>query len=216
MSGFYLVKLSNSVKQVRNGLWLFVPKEGSQGIASWWLESKPEPVLIDCPEINSDVLNDLKELSKGYSPRIILTHRDAHGHVSQLNKKFGWPVLIQEQESYLLPAIKNLETFNEEFITCSKLKLLWTPGPTPGSCIIYAPSPWNVLFCGRLLIPVANDQISSIRSKRTFHWSFQQMSLKKLLKWIPLDLSPALASSEGMHILGDEKILPWEAWENRF
>ncbi len=207
------MKLSNSVTKVRDGLWLLQPKGRSHLVASWWLDSHPEPVLIDCPELTLEVIKDLKELSKGSTPRIILTHRDAHGQVSKLNQELGWPVLIQEQESYLLPTIKNLDTFSEELVTFSNLRLLWTPGPTPGSCIVYAPLPWNVLFCGRLLTPVANDRIASIRTKSTFHWSFQQMSLRKLCLWIPPDPLPALASSEAIHLLGDEKILPWEAWD---
>ena len=145
-----------------------------------------------------------------------MTHRDAHGKGSALNKALGWPVLLQEQEAYLLPHIKNIETFEDEFSTDSNLRLLWTPGPTPGSCVVYAPSPWNVLFCGRLLIPVAKDQINSFRSKTTFHWTLQEESIRKLLGWLPRDRSPVLASSKLIDVPDYEGILPWDAWNSNF
>ncbi|WP_269623339.1 MBL fold metallo-hydrolase [Prochlorococcus marinus] len=203
--------LSKSVQKVRDWLWMFPSSSSSNSLTSWWLNCSPEPVLIDCPDLSPEVISDLRKLSIGLQPKIILTNRDSHGKVSQLHKEFGWQVLLHEQESYLLPGIEKLETFSEEAITSSGLKLLWTPGATPGSCVVYAPAPWNVLFCGRLLIPVATDQLGLIRSKRTFHWSIQKKSFKKLCQWIRSDQLPLLASGGSVHLLGDEKILPWGA-----
>ncbi len=215
MSRLSSLVFESSLEQITEWLWMFPSKRGSQENVSWWLNSHPEPVLIDCPEINVEVINDLKKLSKGLSPKILLTNRDSHGMVTQLNKELGWPVLIQEQEAYLLPAIKNLESFGDEFVTSSKLRVFWTPGPTPGSCVVYAPDPWNVLFCGRLLSPVAKDQISSVRTRRTFHWTIQQKSLEKLSLLFSSKHRPLLASGEKSHLLGDQKLLPWDAWQKK-
>ena len=85
---------------------------------------------------------------------MLLTNREGHGRVRRLQQRLGWPVLVQEQEAYLLPGVDPLETFAEEHRTAAGLRLLWTPGPTPGSCVVHAPAPWNVLFCGRLLVPL--------------------------------------------------------------
>ena len=52
----------------------------------------------------------LKKLAEDSAPKIILTNRDSHGTVTFLHKEFGWPVLIQEQESYLLPQLKKKKT----------------------------------------------------------------------------------------------------------
>ncbi len=215
MSRFSLVDFDSSLIQIRDWLWMFPPKNKSEGTVSWWLNCKPSPVLIDCPEITKDVIHDLKKLANGLTPKILLTNRDAHGKVSQLNKELGWPVLLQEQEAYLLPGIENIQSFEEEFVTSSGLRLLWTPGPTPGSCVVYAPEPWNVLFCGRLLIPVAKDQMASVRTRRTFHWDFQKKSVEKILSWIPSDHLPLLASGRSSPFLDGEKLLPWDAWDKK-
>ncbi|MFN5117826.1 MAG: hypothetical protein ACK5JJ_06970, partial [Cyanobacteriota bacterium] len=46
--------------------------------------------------------------------RIVLTGRDGHGRCRRLQEALGWPVLVQEQEAYLLPGMASLETFAEE------------------------------------------------------------------------------------------------------
>lgn len=88
------------------------------------------------------------------TPRIVLTSREGHGRLRRLQEALRWPVLVQEQEAYLLPYLLLLDTFAEAFTTLSVLQLLWTPGPTPGSCDLLAPPPANVPFCGRLLTPL--------------------------------------------------------------
>ena len=102
-------------KQLREKVWLFPPDRGFSGGRAWWLDCSPGPVLIDCPPVNDKTINSLKELSSGRTTRIILTNRDSHGSVSALQQALGWPVLLQEQEAYLLPGISNLETFEEGF-----------------------------------------------------------------------------------------------------
>ncbi len=215
MSEFLSFDFESSLHRVREGLWMFPSKTAADGVVSWWLNCSPEPVLIDCPEITVEVLNDLRKLSEGSNPRIILTNRYSHGKVSQLSKELEWPVLLQEQESYLLPGIELLQTFSNEDKTASGLRLLWTPGPTPGSCVVHAPEPWNVLFCGRLLIPVANGRIHSVHTPKTFHWTMQQKSLEKLRSWIPSNSLPQIASGQCSHLFGENKIASWDAWEQK-
>ncbi len=211
MSRFSSDDLSSALKKVREGIWVFPPQKDPKGVVSWWLDSHPVPVLIDCPEVTPEIINDLKKISSGSSPEILLTSRNGHGNISLLNKELGWPVLIQEQEAYLLPDTENLKIFSDEFTTNSGLRVLWTPGPTPGSCVGYASSPWNVVFCGRLLIPVAKKQMSSVRTRMTFHWTMQQNSIKKLHKWLPSDPSLLLASGEGYHRLSRGDLLSWKS-----
>ncbi len=210
MSRFPSDHLESSVRKLREGIFVFPPKD-PKGVVSWWLDSHPAPVLIDCPELSTKVINDLKKLSGKSAPEIILTNRNSHGEISLLCKELGWPVIIQEQESYLLPDIETLHTFEEEFTTTAGLQVIWTPGPTPGSCIAYASSPWNVLFCGRLLIPVAKKQMDFVRTRMTFHWTMQQKSIKKLRECIPLDPPLLLASSENYHLLGEDDLLSWDS-----
>ena len=200
-------------QKLKDGLWVFPPNNLCNGGRSWWLGCDPEPVLIDCPPVNEGNIELLKNLSLGREPLIVLTNRESHGRVSQLQDVLGWKVLIQEQEAYLLPGLNQLESFAEEHVTGSGLRLLWTPGPTPGSCVIYAPLPWNVLFCGRLLIPLKLNSLAALRNRRTFHWTRQQKSLKKLRQWLPQELRPSLASGVESQNVKAGELVDWDGWE---
>ncbi|WP_320676308.1 MBL fold metallo-hydrolase [Prochlorococcus sp. MIT 1300] len=202
--------------QVESGLWAFPPNPNSRGGVSWWLECEPEPLLIDCPEINEFTIHSLKELAAGRKPQIFLTSRDSHPGVSRLQDVLGWPVLVQEQEAYLLPGLKDLESFADEYKTISGVNFLWTPGPTPGTTVAYASHPLNVLFCGRFLIPSSLHSFAPVRNKRTFHWPLYQKSLRKLRDWIPSDACPLLASAVLTRGAKAQRLAPWEAWADPY
>ena len=199
-------------QQLRPDLWLFPPNRDSQGGSAWWLDCNPEPVLIDCPPLTQATLTTLETLAAGRQPRILLTSREGHGRLRRVQERLGWPVLVQELEAYLLPNVTPLETFAETASTASGLQLLWTPGPTPGSCVVLAGEPANLLFCGRLLIPLAPGRLGPVRHGRTFHWPRQLSSLEKLRGWIPSDLFPQLASGSGLGALRGERLVPFAGW----
>ena len=199
-------------QQIRPDLWLFPPNRDCRGGSSWWLDVDPEPVLIDCPPLTEATLQALRELARGRSARILLTSREGHGRLRRLQERVPWPVLIQEQEAYLLPGVQQLETFSEETLTRSGLRLLWTPGPTPGHAVVYAPLPANVLFCGRLLVPVAKDQMAPLQHRRTFHWPRQQRSLRQLRRWLPSEATPGLASGAALGALCGGYLAPFRSW----
>ena len=198
-------------QQLRDDLWLFPPNRDCQGGSSWWLAAEPEPVLIDCPPLTEATLTALRELAGDRTPRILLTSREGHGRLRRLQERFGWPVLVQEQEAYLLPNVAPLHTFAEEHGTSSGLRLLWTPGPTPGSCVVHAPSA-DLLFCGRLLTPLGPGQLGPMRHGRTFHWPRQLESLRRLRDWLPSEVSPQLASGAGLGTLRGERLVPFSGW----
>ena len=177
-------------QQVRDDLWLFPPNRDCQGGSSWWFNIDPEPVLIDCPPLTQSTITALKDLAGTRQPRILLTSREGHGRLRRLQEQLDWPVLVQEQEAYLLPNVEPLECFKDEHTTASGLRLLWTPGPTPGSAVVLAPAPVELLFCGRLLTPLAPGCLGPLRHGRTFHWPRQLASLTKLRSWIPPEASP--------------------------
>ncbi len=209
------LELGNPPQQLREGLWVFPPNRDCNGGTAWWLGCEPEPVLIDCPPLTKATIGALEQLSLGRQARILLTSREGHGRVRALQDALGWPVLVQEQEAYLLPGLTSLDSFAEEHTTVAGMRLLWTSGPTPGSCVVFAPHPWNVLFCGRLLIPVAFRQLAPLKDRRTFHWPRQLKSLEKLRQWIPSDVRPVLASGAALGLLRGQKIAPWEAWQEQ-
>ena len=197
--------------KLEDELWVFPSNSSCNGGSSWFLGCDPEPVLIDCPPFTEITIEFLKEITTGRQARIILTSREGHGNIQEIQDALGWPILLQEQEAYLLPEVTNLESFQKEHTTASGIKLLWTPGPTPGSCVAWAPEPRNVLFCGRLLIPINSCDLGIFRNPRTFHWPMQQKSFKKLLQWIPPNASPRLASGASLEALGSDKLLSWES-----
>ena len=199
-------------QQILDNLWLFPPNRDCRGGSSCWLDLDPEPVLIDCPPLTEASLQALHDLASDRSARILLTSREGHGRLRRLQERLGWPVLVQEQEAYLLPGVQPLETFVDSHITASGLRLLWTPGPTPGSCVVHAPAPLDVLFCGRLLIPVQEGEMAPLRHRRTFHWPRQQLSLQRLRDWIPPESSPALASGAGLGALRGGRLAPFDSW----
>ena len=204
---------ANSPKMVKEGLWAFPPDKQFNSSRSWWLGSTPQPVLVDCPVVNESNIETLKKLSLGRTSLIVLTNRENHGRVSELQEVLGWPVLVQEQEAFLLPGIQQLESFSQEHVTLSGLCLLWTPGPSPGSCVVYAPHPWNVLFCGRLLIPLRKNHLGALRTRKTFHWTRYQNSLKKLRHWLPPEPLPELASGASLQSHGGGALYHWDAWK---
>ncbi|KZR85492.1 hypothetical protein MITS9509_02676 [Synechococcus sp. MIT S9509] len=198
--------------QIRPDLWLFPPNRDCRGGSSWWLDVDPEPVLIDCPPLTQATLEALQELAHGRCARILLTSREGHGRLRRLQERMQWPVLVQEQEAYLLAGVQQLETFSEETVTLSGLRLLWTPGPTPGHAVVHAPVPVNVLFCGRLLVPVARDQLAPLQHRRTFHWPRQQRSLRQLRRWLPSEACPRLASGASLGALRGGHLAPFNSW----
>ena len=199
-------------QQLRDDLWLFPPNRDCQGGSSWWLEADPEPVLIDCPPLTDATLTALSGLAGSRTPRILLTSREGHGRLRRLQERLGWPVLVQEQEAYLLPNVSALDTFAADHVTASGLRLLWTPGPTPGSCVVHAPAA-DLLFCGRLLTPLAPGRLGPLRHGRTFHWPRQLGSLQRLRGWIPSDARPQLASGAGLGALRGERLVPFSGWD---
>ena len=88
MSRFSSDHLASPVKQVKDGIWVFPPKD-PKGVVAWWLDCHPFPVLIDCPEVTSELIKDFKKLSEGSSPEIILTSRNSHGKVALLSEELG-------------------------------------------------------------------------------------------------------------------------------
>ena len=203
-----------TAKQLNEYLWVFPPNKLCNGSRSWWIDCDPEPILIDCPPVSKNNIDLLEQLSSGRTARIVLTNREAHGEIGDLQNALGWPVLVQEQEAYLLPGLKKLESFVDEHITESGMRLIWTPGPTPGSCVAFAPEPLNVLFCGRLLIPKKSNFLVAVRTKRTFHWTRYQKSLTKIRQFMPLDVRPRLASGVGLNEAGGGKLYEWNEWIN--
>jgi glyoxylase-like metal-dependent hydrolase (beta-lactamase superfamily II) len=197
---------------VRSDLWLFAPNRDNQGGSAWFLEHSDRDLLIDVPALTQANLAFLQHRSR--PGQIVLTGRDGHGRCRALQEALGWPVLVQEQEAFLLPGVKALETFGFEHALAPGLRLLWTPGPSPGACVLHAfgadaggADDGGGLFCGRLLVPVAPGRLEPRRSRRTFHWPRQIASLRALRAWLPAGTPGWIASGAGLGALRGESLV---------
>jgi glyoxylase-like metal-dependent hydrolase (beta-lactamase superfamily II) len=193
-------------RQVRQGLWLFAPNRDTQGGSSWLLEGAQGDLLIDCPAWTQANLDLLRSRAGGGT--IVLTSREGHGRTRRFQEALGWPVLVQEQEAYLLPGVRQLHSFAEEQQLADGVRLLWTPGPTPGSCVLHhAAGGWDGLFCGRLLQPLAPGVLAPLRQRRTFHWPRQLASVQRLRQWLPAGSPAWIACGGGLGALRGEVLV---------
>jgi hypothetical protein len=193
---------------VRPGLWLFAPNRDTQGGSAWWLDTPAGAVLVDCPAITEANLAFVAERAEA-GGWIVLTGREGHGRIGKLRAVLPWPVLLQEQEAYLLPGLEGLVPFGRELTPSPGLRLLWTPGPSPGSCVLHAitPDSGDGLFCGRLLVPLADGGLGALRSRRCFHWPRQLASVSGLPRWLPAGSPAWIASGAGLGALRGEALV---------
>ncbi len=191
-------------RPVLEGLWAFGPNRDCQGGTAWWLEHAEGALLIDCPAYTAANLAFLAERPPGL---LLLTSREGHGRARRFQEALGCPVLVQEQEAYLLPRMQQLQTFGSEHVLSAGLRLLWTPGPTPGACVLHAGGAADVLFCGRLLSPTAPGAAAPLRTARSFHWGRWQASLERLKAWLPQGSPRWIASGAGLGALAGELLI---------
>jgi len=195
---------------VSTGLWLFAPHRDSLGGSSWLLETPTGDVLVDVPGLTQANLDFLLGRSRPErSGTIVLTGREGHGRLRRLQEQLDWRVLVQEQEAYLLPGVSRLESFGAEHHLGEGVRLLWTPGPSPGACVIHASSPLagDGLFCGRLLVPQAPGRLAPLRGRRCFHWPRQLASVGKLVSWLPTGSPDWIATGAGLGALRGDKLV---------
>lgn len=196
------------------GVWLFAPNRDTGGGSSWLVEAGaagdqarlPGDLLIDCPACSQANMDWLGR--RGGAGTIVLTSRQGHGRCRQLQQALGWEVLVQEQEAYLLPGVERLRRFGAEHTLVPGVRLLWTPGPTPGSCVLHlGVGALDGLFCGRLLQPLGPGTLAPLTTPGTFHWPRQRRSLERLRQWLPAGSPAWIACGGGLGALRGEKLV---------
>ncbi len=207
------------------GLWLFAPNRDTQGGSAWLLETNWFDLLIDCPAITEANLAFLAARARRgagsagtgsagggeAAGRIVLTGRQGHGRCRRLQQQLGWSVLVQEQEAYLLPGLSAVVAFAQELALAPGIRLLWTPGTSPGACVLHAAAgstpAGDGLFCGRLLVPVAPGALAPLRRRGSFHWPRQLASVERLRSWLPAGSPGWIASGAGLGALRGGRIV---------
>ncbi len=162
---------------VLDTIFAFPPNRETLGGTAYLIVGKEGNMLIDCPALDVNLFNFLQ--SQGGIRYLFITHRSAIAQTAKLQAELSCEVVIQEQEAYLLPDIP-VTTFGSELTLTPQMRVIWTPGHTPGSSCLYYGELGGVLFTGRHLLPDPNGQLLPIRTAKTFHWRRQINSLHAL------------------------------------
>jgi glyoxylase-like metal-dependent hydrolase (beta-lactamase superfamily II) len=167
-------------RAVFNTIFAFPPNRDTLGGTAYFIVGNEGNILIDSPPWDQTNQNFLQ--SHGGVRWLFFTHRGAIGKkTTEIQQSLGCEVVIHEQEAYLLPGL-SVTTFQEEFRLNSKLRIIWTPGHSPGSACLYYSEHGSVLFSGRHLVPNQQGEPVPLRTAKTFHWRRQINSLQLLLQ----------------------------------
>ncbi|QEY31045.1 MBL fold metallo-hydrolase [Synechococcus sp. RSCCF101] len=194
-------------RRLRPDLWIFPPNRLAAGATAWLLLHADGPVLIDPPAAGEHALALLDSLAAA-NGRILLTSRLGHAGLAPIQAVLDWPVLVQEQEAYLLPGNPALQPFAEELALAADLRLHWAQGPTPGSCVLHAGGPHRILFCGRLLLPAPGGELRPVAGATTFHWPRQLRSLRHLSSRLADAWPLSIASGGASVAAGADPLVP--------
>lgn len=169
---------TKSPKSIFPHLFAFSPNRDTLGGTSYLLIHQQGNILIDAPPWHE--FNYLFCQQQGGVKYLFFTHRDGISkQVKQIKTDLNCELIIQEQEAYLLPNL-DLSTFAYEYSLNDNCTLLWTAGYSPGSACLYDSRNQGILFSGRHLLPMKEQQITPLRLKKTFHWWRQLQNVKKL------------------------------------
>ncbi|MEM8602902.1 MAG: MBL fold metallo-hydrolase [Cyanobacteria bacterium P01_H01_bin.121] len=164
-----------------DNLFAFPPNRETLGGTAYFIVRNEGNVLIDCPgwnEIQQRTYQSFLE-SQGGVRWLLITHRSNIGRAKQVQRALHCPIVIQEQEAYLLPKL-DLITFETEIQLTTDLRGIWTCGHSPGSTCFYWQPHGGVLFTGRHLLPDRNGQPAPLRTAKTFHWPRQLRNVTAL------------------------------------
>ena len=169
---------SKTPRSILPGIFAFAPNRDTLGATAYLIVNKTYNVLIDCPLWHDNHRDFI--VAQGGVKQLIITHRGSIGkQVKQLQADLNCEVIIQEQESYLLPEVE-VTSFHDNLTLNSVLEIIWTPGHSPGSCCVYLSEQGGILFTGRHLLPKSVTEIAPIQTAKTFHWWRQLNSVAKI------------------------------------
>ncbi|MBF2037070.1 MAG: MBL fold metallo-hydrolase [Leptolyngbyaceae cyanobacterium T60_A2020_046] len=168
---------------VLDGIYAFSPNRATLGAIAYFIVEKdadgnPANLLIDTPPWNEEIAAFLA--SQGGVQGWTMTHRGGIGKVQPIQAALGCPIVMQEQEAYLLPSVENRVTYRDRFVFSAQTDVRWTPGHSPGSACVYHRAHGGVLFTGRHLLPQRGGAIAPLRFAKTFHWPRQLQQVEAL------------------------------------
>ncbi len=158
-------------------IFAFPPNRDTLGATSYFIVENDANILLDSPAWNPTNQRFLQD--HGGVQLFVLSHRGAIANVRAIQQALQCPVLLQEQEAYLLPDC-TVQTFQDQAELPNGVQVLWTPGHSPGSACLYHPAYGGVLFTGRHLLPSPEGKLLPIKTAKTFHWQRQLRSVQLL------------------------------------
>lgn len=164
---------------VFDSIFAFPPNRDTLGGTAFLILENNANILVDCPAWTP--LNQAFLQRHGGVKWLVITHRDGLGKAAQIQQAWDCPVLVQEQEAYLLPCLKT-QGFKDEVTLSSRTQMIWTPGYSPGSACLYYATKGGILFTGRHLLPNPQGQPMPLRTAKTFHWPRQLQSVQTLIQ----------------------------------
>ena len=169
---------TKSPRLILPGIFAFAPNRDTLGATSYFIVNKIGNILLDCPALNQTNLEFIQ--ARGGISSLVITHRGSIGKsVLEMQKTLNCQVIIQEQESYLLPEVE-VTSFGENVFIAEDLELIWTCGHSPGSSCLYMAQQGGILFTGRHLLPKSQTEVAPLRTAKTFHWGRQLNNVKLL------------------------------------
>ncbi|NEP01216.1 MAG: MBL fold metallo-hydrolase [Symploca sp. SIO2E9] len=165
-------------RPILDNIFAFPPNRETLGGTAYIIVGNSGNLLIDCPSWNETNEQFLK--GKGGVSELFITHRSAIAKALEIQSTFGCPILVQEQEAYLLPGLE-LKPFQRELSINPNSHAIWTPGHSPGSSCLYYQNAGGVLFSGRHLLPNRQGEPMPLRTSKTFHWSRQIRNVESLI-----------------------------------
>jgi glyoxylase-like metal-dependent hydrolase (beta-lactamase superfamily II) len=170
-------------------VFAFPPNRETLGGTAYFIPHRN--ILIDAPAWNPENQRFLE--SQGGVRQWVLTHRGGFGkQVPKMAAALGCQVVVQEQESYLLPEVDCKTTFHYALALGEGCEVFWTAGHSPGSACIYIQENGGMLFTGRHLLPDRTGLPAPLHIAKTFHWTRQLRQVASLrdrfradtLRWI--------------------------------
>jgi len=169
------VKAPHSVFET---VFAFPPNRDTLGGTAYFIKTSSGNGLVDCPAWNDATRQFLD--AQGGVHWSFLTHRTGKGAIRHIQSAFDCPILVQEQEAYLIPDTTRTQFHHSHSL--DEIELFWTPGHSPGSACLYLPSYGGVLFTGRHLLPDTMGLPRPLRTSKTFHWPRQLHHVQAILE----------------------------------
>lgn len=192
----------NSPRPVFANIFAFPSNRATLGGTAYLILDKAEGrsvnILIDCPPLTDESLEFLEQ--RGGVTWMVITHRDGRGESRQIQERLGCPLVIQEQEAYLLPGC-DVRPFQHELALTPLSQLIWTPGYSPGSACLHYGGHGGVLFSGRHLLPHRSTVLAPVKFAKTFHWPRQLQQVEALKQRWPAEQLSYVCSGASTGIL---------------